>query len=411
MTKRARRKLYAAVFLLWAVFCAHSAAAEYLLPHSAMVLKGERYSCFGGLLTARAREGAVREAAASAGDSYEAQLLLFDAIPIKTLRVSVSEQLYLTPGGEPFGIKLFTEGVMVVGLGSVQTANGTERPAEKAGICKGDVILSIDGQPVGSNEGVAAVVAASGGRALQLQLVRGGVQRTLRLVPALSKDGSGWQAGLWVRDSSAGIGTLTYVDPANGFAAGLGHGVTDSDTGQLVPVASGQFVSVRITGTTKGQAGAPGELHGSFADGQKLADLVYNSEQGVYGAVSSHFWQKAALPVAFRQSVHKGKAKILCTVQGSEPKLYDVEILQLNLSDSAAVKNMVIRVTDKQLLAATGGIVQGMSGSPILQDGCIVGAVTHVFINDPTRGYGIFIENMLSAQGRAQLRLQQGEAA
>ena len=409
--KRNRKKLCAAVYLAWAVFALWCAAAEYLLPHSAVVLQGERYSCFGGLLTARAAQSDAPQTAATAGSSYEAQLMLLDAIPLKTVRVSVSEQLYLIPGGEPFGIKLFTEGVMVVGLGKVQTQQGNVSPAEQAGIRKGDVILSIDGQKVGSNEAVAAVVAQSGGAALQVQLLRGGVQHTVKLSPALDRGGSGWKAGFWVRDSSAGLGTLTYIDEQQGFAAGLGHGITDTDTGQLVPVSSGQFVSVNITGAAKGQVGTPGELHGSFAGGSKLADLAYNCERGVYGVVARQFWKKAALPVAFRQKVHTGKAQILCTVQGREPAYYSVEILSLNLSDSAAVKNIVLRVTDRRLLEQTGGIVQGMSGSPIIQDGCIIGAVTHVFLKDPTRGYGIFIENMLSAQGEAKLTLQRGEAA
>ncbi len=199
---------------------------------------------------------------------------------------------------------------------------------------------------------------------------------------------------MWIRDSSAGIGTLTLYQPTTDVVAGLGHAICDVDTGEILPISSGDLVWANITGVIKGQSGAPGELIGEFTN-KHIGKVMINCEAGIYGIADKAPINAKSYPVAMRQEVRDGKATILCTVNGTEPKEYEIMIEKVNLSDSGTTKNMVIRVTDPELLEVTGGIVQGMSGSPILQDGKLVGAITHVFVNQPTRGYGIFAENMM----------------
>lgn len=210
-----------------------------------------------------------------------------------------------------------------------------------------------------------------------------------------SASGDGYKLGLWVRDSSAGIGTMTFYDPTTQVFGGLGHAITDVDTGEILPLGSGEIVSVDIEGAVKGQGGQPGELRGSFHTYDTIGSLEENRETGVFGVLTTPPEGGLLLPVALRQEVHTGPAQIYTTIDGRTPQLFDIEIERVNLTDANPTRNMVIRITDPELLTATGGIVQGQSGSPIVQDGRLVGAVTHVFINDPSRGYGIFAENMI----------------
>jgi len=379
------------------------------LPDNIRIVAGETFSYGNGLLTLKTKGVDLTEASMIQGSSYNATLYLFDLIPLKTVRVQTSERLYLIPGGTPFGIKMFTEGVVVVGLGDVYTAGGKVCPGRDAGLQLGDIILSIDGRNVSGNDDVASIVMKSEGQPLKIRYVRSGVERTTRLTPANARDGTGFKAGIWVRDSSAGIGTLTYINLETGMVAGLGHGVTDTDTGIILPVRSGELVPVEITAIEKGQVGAPGELKGSFGIKTPIATLSLNCEAGVFGSIRYPFYGDVEpLPVAFKQDVLIGKALVLCTIDDQGPKYYDITIESANLSDSNQTKNLVVRITDEELLARTGGIVQGMSGSPIVQNGRIIGALTHVFVNDPTKGYGIFIENMLTNE---QAAVRAGNAA
>ncbi len=365
------------------------------LPSTIYLFENETFEYGQGLLTLRTKKGSVTEASTRVGGSYNAQLYLFDLIPLKTVRVSTIERTYLVPGGMTFGVKMFTSGVIVVGMGDVYTAGGKVCPARDAGLELGDIIITVDGKTVTGNDDLASIVQQSNGEALKIVYMRNGVRATARVTPANAKDGTGFKAGMWVRDSSAGIGTVTYINEATGMMAGLGHGVTDSDTGVVLPVGSGELVPVQITGVHKGQVGSPGELRGNFGLRTPIATLDYNCEAGIFGTVAYKFYTAEPLPVALKQEVKTGKALLLCTINGEGPKYYDVSIESINLSDSTPTKNLVIKITDQALISATGGIVQGMSGSPIIQNGRIIGALTHVFVNDPTKGYGIFIENML----------------
>ena len=334
--------------------------------------------------------------------SREASLKLFGLIPIKTTYLNQVKETYVVPCGTPFGLKMLTEGVVVVGLNPVETALGSVYPAETAGMEKGDVILAIDGQPVSGNKELTARVRQSGGKALSFSIRRGDELLELSVTPAKGLTDGEYRCGIWVRDSSAGIGTVTFYEPVSGIFGGLGHAVCDVDTGEPMPLSSGEVVPVHISGVRKGQAGAPGELQGSFLSNVPCGRLYLNNETGVYGTLDSMPIAREAVPLCFRQDVAEGPAKILATVDGSAPEFYDITIEKVHVGDETTTKNMVIRITDSRLLAKTGGIVQGMSGSPILQDGKLVGAVTHVLINDPTRGYGIFSENMLDNYGKLQ---------
>ena len=365
------------------------------LPDNIYLYEGDEFQYGNGLLTIKTNTKEMMPVSAQAGNSYNATLYLFDLVPLKPVRVSTVERMYLVPGGMTFGVKMFTSGVIVVGFGDIYTAGGRVCPAKEAGLQLGDVIVSIDGRVVEGNDDLASIVAQCGGAALEVQYTRDGTAHTASLVPANARDGTGFKSGMWVRDSTAGIGTVTYINPETGMMAGLGHGVTDSDTGVVMPVKNGELVPVDITGIVKGQVGAPGELKGNFGAKMPIATLNYNCESGVFGRVLYEFYSGDAMPVAFKQDIKTGKALLLCTVDDTGPQYFEIEIESMNLSEAMPTKNLVIKVTDQKLISKTGGIVQGMSGSTIIQNGRIIGALTHVFVNDPTKGYGIFVENML----------------
>ncbi len=322
------------------------------------------------------------------------RLKLFGIFPIKSVTVQQTQTVMLAPCGTPFGIKMVTDGVLVVGMSNLETQQGSANPAKDAGLEIGDVLCSLDGQPVQSNEDVSRIISDCGGRQVECVYRRDGVTHTTWLTPMQSLAGSAYRIGIWVRDSTAGIGTLTYCDFSQGTFAGLGHGVCDVDTGELMPLMSGEIVGVTINEIVKGQAGTPGELRGVFHEENRIGTLTANRDTGVFGDLLLDSANPYLLPMAFRQQVQEGAAQILTTIDGNTPQLFDITIEKISFAQDTPTKNMIIRITDPDLLAQTGGIVQGMSGSPILQNGMLVGAVTHVFVNDPTKGYGIFAENM-----------------
>lgn len=320
---------------------------------------------------------------------------LMGAIPVKSVRINHQDAPTLIAGGSPFGIKLLMEGVMVTDLSDI---SGEICPARLAGIEKGDIITHADDVPLTSNNDLSRVIAESKGDAITLDFTRNGTEMTAELTPVFSEKEEKWRSGMWVRDSIAGIGTLTFIDKESGKFSGLGHPVCDSDTGELVPLHSGEAVPVKITRTQKGKSGSPGCLHGQFINLAPYGELTLNSDCGVFGSLGRTATDRLGTPVeyklGYRQDIEIGDAQILSTIDGTEPKTYSISIEEVDYNSNEASKNMVIRITDEELIEQTGGIVQGMSGSPIIQNDRIVGAVTHVFVADSTRGYGIFAENM-----------------
>ncbi len=323
------------------------------------------------------------------------QLMLFQSIPVKSVQVSTPIENNVVLCGTPFGIRMFTNGVMVVDMAQILTHDGTADPAEEAGIQVGDIIVSIDGENVYENGEIAERVEASKGKPMEIVLKRGGETLTATLRPVLSKADNTYKAGMWVRDSTAGIGTLTFYDQKSQCFGGLGHGICDADTYELMPLRTGDILPVTISGVTKGMRGTPGELRGYFSDDEAIGTLGANTACGVFGMLEEEP-EGTVTQIGLKQSVQTGEVQILTTIDNEGPQYYSAVIESINYHGDQEGKNFVLRITDENLLEKTGGIVQGMSGSPIIQNGKLIGAVTHVFVNDPTRGYGIFAENMLS---------------
>lgn len=330
---------------------------------------------------------------AQADTSQNVTLALFGTIPLKTVRTVSVESRNVQVCGCPFGVKMFSDGALVVAFSDQYTRLGTENPAKEAGLKLGDLIVSAGGHAVRSNEELTQAITAANGTPISVVYLRDGVQHTTTLTPVQDAATGAYRAGLWVRDSSAGIGTMTFLDPANGTFAGLGHAISDTDTGADITLLSGEIVPVVVTGCVKGTAGSPGELRGEFS-AATAGTVLANDTTGVYGRYTAATMGQSCL-VRQPQEIALGDAEIWTTISGSTPKAYSVRIERVNMTSGDPNRNLLLKVTDPELLAATGGIVQGMSGSPIVQDGCLVGAVTHVLVNDPTRGYGIFATTML----------------
>ncbi len=331
---------------------------------------------------------------------------LFGIVPIKTVKVIELQNTEVAVLGTPFGIKMFTEGVLVVGYSDIETKDGVKNPSADAGVKKGDIILKINGKNVENNSNVQNIIRNTKGKTISVLLKRGDKHFTVSLTPIYSEADKVYKIGIWIRDSSAGIGTLTYYDPSTNVLAGLGHGICDTDTGDLVPCESGQFVGAEIVGIKKSSKETTGELQGVLS-GKVTAEIKTNDITGVYGVAKAPVSSEKVMEIALKQEIKTGKAQILTTLDNGQPKLYDCLIKKVYHNDSSRIKNMVIEVTDPDLLAKTGGIVQGMSGSPIIQNGKLVGAVTHVFVNNCRQGYGIFAENMLeTAQDLAEQQLK-----
>ncbi len=329
---------------------------------------------------------------------YEASVKLFGLIPVKKVEVDVNSPKTVIPGGKTVGIKLFTHGLMCVGTEKLTGEDGKMVDAEKQGdLRSADMILKANDTVLHTVEQFGKIVEQSAGKTLTLTVDRGGEKREVPLNAVKTKDG--YKLGIWVRDSTAGIGTITFTDPACGIYGALGHPITDVDTGAVMPVEQGSISNTEIVDVKRGERGTPGELCGLFP--QSNADcgvILKNCSRGIYGAVESAAGLgliSTPIPVASRSQVQIGNAQIYANVEGDKVEAFQVEITKI-MKHAVDDKNMVIKITDKRLIDRTGGIVQGMSGSPVIQNGKLVGAVTHVFVNDPTRGYGIFIENMLS---------------
>jgi len=301
----------------------------------------------------------------------------------------------VVPMGRAVGIKLFSDGVLVVGTSEVDGQN----PARACGLREGDIITHINSEEVDSIEEVRTLLQTIGTDPMSIRATRSGkqMQMTARAVQC-SADGT-YKLGAWIRDSMAGIGTLTYYDPDSGAFGALGHGINDVDTSLLMPLESGSLMYASVTDVKKGLCGEPGELHGAFEIQRELGELSANTASGIFGDLSDESLTagRQAMPVAKRKQVKVGPATILSNIAGDQVEEYAVEIVRIFPNSDSDTRDLMIRVTDPRLLQTTGGIVQGMSGSPILQNGRLVGAVTHVLVSDPTQGYGILAEDMMAA--------------
>ncbi|WP_124727221.1 SpoIVB peptidase [Staphylospora marina] len=332
-------------------------------------------------------------------------LKLFGKVPIKHVNVRVVPKIEVIPGGQSIGVKLRSSGVLVVGHHAVQADGKEVCPAEEADIRVGDYLTALDNRPIRSVRDVAEAVkeAGSSGRSLELTLMRDGKQRKVKIRPVYDKSEQMWRMGVYIRDSAAGVGTLTFYDPKHRFYGALGHVIADMDTGQPIRLGEGKIVHSSVTSIDKGQSGEPGEKRAIFfQEDRVVGNILKNTPFGIFGQLARKpegGLYDRPVPVALSDQVKEGPAKILTVVEGQKVEAFDIRIVHVLKQKYPATKGLIIKVTDRRLLAKTGGIVQGMSGSPILQDGKLVGAVTHVFVNDPTSGYGTHIEWMLRDAG------------
>lgn len=326
-------------------------------------------------------------------ENCEMNIRLFDTIPVKTATVKLNKRKYVSVCGDVFGIKMYTDGVMVVANQSIETQNGELCPGAQAKLEPGDVIKKLDGKTVLSSNDLSERIKNAKGKKVKITFERNSKEKVTFLTPVKCKQDGKYKAGLWVRDSTAGIGTVTFFDRESKVFAALGHAVCDIDTGFEMPISDGDAVEATVSGCYKSKVSSPGELIGMFKQ-RTVGKLFYNGNTGIYGMFDKVDNNAKIMPVALIGEVETGKAKILTTVDENGPQYYDIEIVRAYKSNST-VKNMVVEITDKRLLEKTGGIVQGMSGTPIIQNGMLVGAVTHVFVNNPKQGYAIFAENMI----------------
>ena len=385
------------------VFCtAAFAAASFILPEKITVTQNETRGRWipkelSWIVTTRGE--LVSTAMENSSDaleqnqnyqSYNEKVYLCGIVPVKTVEVAVIDNFYVYPGGESIGINLKTEGILVVGIAKFQSHDKKISPAEDAGIRAGDIFTKINGKNI-SRAGELAEIIGNSKNEITLSGIRNGREMSWHVTPQKDDCDGKAKIGLWIRESVAGIGTVSFYTDST-FAA-LGHPISDIDTGQDVKESGGTICHAKVIGVEKGEKGSPGSLMGVFS-GEEIGQISSNSYCGVYGTISSPP-KTDKIKVASKSTVRPGDATIICDIGHGKPQNFDIEIVRI-ASTGTTSKNMIIKVTDKDLLSKTGGIVQGMSGSPILQNGRIVGAVTHVFVNDPTRGYGIFIENMLN---------------
>lgn len=323
---------------------------------------------------------------------------LFGFIPFKSVQIDVVPNKMLIPCGNSIGVKIHTDGALVVGTSKILGADGKYyEPYSSANVLIGDYIVKVNGIKINNISQITSLMEKTSGQTLKLIIKRKGSLMPVNINPCKSSDGK-YRIGLWLRDSTAGIGTLTFFDKETGIFGALGHGITDVDSGTLMVITNGEILSSNIISIKRGYSGSPGELKGILMVNKGKGEVIKNTEYGIYGkvnAASSLIPNNKALPIALRNDIKEGPAQIITNINGMNIAFYNIEIQNVLKQNLDSSKNMIIKITDKRLLNSTGGIVQGMSGSPIIQNGKLVGAVTHVLINDPTKGYGIFIESMI----------------
>lgn len=320
-------------------------------------------------------------------------LKLFGIIPVKEVTVTEKAEQKVMVSGEVFGIKLYTDGVIVVGIQEVQTDSGKKSPSGSAGIEVGDIIVAIDGENVYTSDQVQSILGANNGGSFEVKIKRGERYRDYTVTPVYCEREGCYKAGMWVRDSTAGIGTITFYNKQSGIFAALGHQINDIDTKEIMPMLDGEAVKATVSKIEKSTRGTTGSLECDFTN-QTLGKLLSNTDCGIYGAYAEVSECAKEYPVAAIQEVKKGKAALISTVEKGQPKEYEIEITHIGFNENNREKNMIVKVTDKDLIDKTGGIVQGMSGSPIIQNGKLVGALTHVIVGNPQKGYAVFAQTM-----------------
>ena len=325
-------------------------------------------------------------------------LNLFGGIKVKNVNVSVIPKTTVIPLGTAIGMKLYTKGVLVVGMSQISTiSNEKTKPYENSGIEQGDMIVAVNNKEVSTTEELIEEVNKSNGNSVKIKYLKNNETQETSITPVKSKDN--YKIGLWVRDAAAGVGTLTLYEPSTNSFMALGHGISDIDTEKIVEISNGELITANIISIKKGEKGNPGEIKGTIDCGNKIGEISKNTNLGVYGNVTNKNYldidYSNELEVAARNEIKEGKAQIICQLDNDGKKEYDIEIKKIYTTNNEDNKSMLIKVTDENLLNKTGGIIQGMSGAPIIQNGKFIGAVTNVLVNDPTQGYAVFADMMI----------------
>lgn len=326
--------------------------------------------------------------------------LSFLGLNLKTITANILPTTKVVPVGDLVGLKLYTQGVLVVGMSQIKGKdNKIYRPFENSGIEQGDSIIEINDVKVSTTQELISCVSKCYGKDIEVTYVKDGKILETLITPVKTNDNT-YKLGLWVRDAEAGIGTVTFYDKTNNSFAALGHGIQDVDTGELVEISSGEFVDATILNIQKGEKENPGRIEGTIENGKKIGNIYNNTDFGVYGSITNinklNTLNSKEIEVASRNEIKIGKASIICTLENGIKKEYEVEIQKIYINNNENNKSMVVKVTDEELLEKTGGIIQGMSGSPVIQNGKLIGALTHVFVSDPTKGYALFADTMVA---------------
>ena len=320
-------------------------------------------------------------------------LNLFNSLNLKEVSVNIIPKTKVIPLGNAIGLKLYTEGVLIVGMSQIEG----QKPYENTGIKEGDRIIEVNSKEISSTDDLVETVNNSNGKEINLKYVRDNIEETTSIIPVKTVDNE-YKLGLWVRDAAAGVGTATFYVPSTGMFAALGHGISDIDTEKLVTISNGELVTTTLVNIEKGEKGKPGEIKGSIEGSAKLGEIYKNTSFGIFGRLTNKSrlnLQNEEMEVISRNEIKKGKAQIICELENGKKDYYDIEIEKIYINNQKDNKSMLIKVTDERLIEKTGGIIQGMSGSPIIQDGKFVGAVTHVLVQNPTEGYAVFADMML----------------
>lgn len=326
-------------------------------------------------------------------------LNLFGKIPLKDITVNVIPRTSVVPLGNAVGLKLYTSGVLVVGMSEIEGKDNKKyKPYENTGIEEGDMIIKVDEATVTCTADLVDTVNKAKGNQVKVEYVRQGEASQTNITPVKGTDNK-YKLGLWVRDAAAGVGTVSFYDPSTKTFAALGHGIQDVDTGQLIDISNGDFITTKILSITKGKKGNPGKISGTIENQTTIGQVYRNTDFGVYGKLKNitalNVDISKAMEVATRDEIKQGPAKIICTLENNSTKEYNVEIEKIYKNNNENNKSMLVKVTDSELIEKTGGIIQGMSGSPIIQNNKVIGALTHVLVNDPQMGYGVFADLMI----------------
>lgn len=330
-------------------------------------------------------------------EDYEVSFL--DFLPIKTVQANILPKTTVIPIGKTIGLKLYTDGVLVVGMSEIENVNNVKvKPYENTKIKEGDRIIAVDDTTITCTTDLVESIKQADGESVSVKYVRNNETYCESIVPA--KTGSNeYKLGLWVRDAAAGVGTISFYEPSSKSFAALGHGIIDVDTGDLVTIANGDITNANIISIVKGQKGNPGEIRGSLLNQSTIGNVSKNTRFGIYGQLTDignlDIGKENEIPVATRDEIKIEKAKIICSLENGKREEYEIEIEKVFLNNNSDNKSMIIKVTDERLLEKTGGIIQGMSGSPIIQNEKLIGVVTHVLVNNPTMGYGVFADIMI----------------